>query len=57
MKDLSLIEPFINPSKNTFNPYDSVGCKFDVNFQPQNEFINGPPVSSCDAYSNINLKQ
>ena len=57
MKDLSLIEPFINPSKNTFNPYDSVGCKFDVNFQPRNEFINGPPVSSCDAYSNINLKQ
>ena len=57
MKDLSLIEPFINSSKNTFNPYDSVGCKFDVNFQPRNEFINGPPVSSCDAYSNINLKQ
>ena len=57
MKDFSLIEPFINPSKDTFNPYDSVGCKFDVNFQPRNEFINGPPVSSCDAYSNINLKQ
>ena len=57
MKDLSLIEPFVNSSQNTFNPYDSVGCKFDVNFQPRNEFIYGPPVSSCDAYSNINLKQ
>ncbi len=56
-KDLSLVEPFVNLSKNTFNPYDSVGCKFDINFQPRNEFIYGPPVSSCDAYSNINLKQ
>lgn len=59
--DYSLVEPFTNVRKNNknncFNPYDSVGCKFDVNYQPRNEFINGPPLSSCDAYLNTNLKQ
>ena len=58
--DYSLVEPFTNVRKNnnnSFNPYDSVGCKFDVNYQPRNEFINGSPLSSCDAYLNNNLKQ
>ena len=58
-EDDSLIEPFTNVRKNnnTFNPYDNVGCKFDVNYQPRNEFIYGPPLSSCDAYLNNNFKQ
>ena len=58
-EDDSLIEPFTNVRKNNnnFNPYDNVGCKFDVNYQPRNEFIYGPPLSSCDAYLNNNFKQ
>lgn len=52
-----LFEKFENPgpSVKTPNPFDVVGCRFDMKeSNPLHETIYGAPVDSCQAYSTAN---
>lgn len=44
------------PGPKNFEGYDVAGCRYDLNFRPQNNTIHGPPLADCNAYDTNKLR-